>query len=117
MKNTLGYAATTVIAMAAGFVVGVLLAPQSGQRTRRQIADQAREHLKVAESQLDAVEEQLAELNDRVRETGQELSGKIKKAAQDVVEQHIPDLADGISDWSEDGEKEVVKDLRNMTRK
>ena len=117
MKNTLGYAATTLIAMAAGFVAGVLLAPQSGQSTRRQLAVQARERLKAAESQLEAVEEQLAELNDRVRETGHELSGKIRQAAQDVVDQHVPDLAEGIQEWSEGGEKEIVKDLRNITRK
>ena len=117
MKNTLGYVATTVIAVAAGFVAGVLFAPQSGQRTRRQLAEQAKERLKAAESQLDAVEEQLAELNDRVRETGQELSGKLRKAAQDVVDQHVPDLAEGIQEWSEGGEQEIVKDLRNITRK
>ena len=117
MKSSLSYATLVATAFAAGFVSGILFAPQSGKNTRKRIADEAREQLKAAESQIDAIEEQLAELNGRVQETGKELSGKIRQAANEAVDSYIPDLADGVENWSEGGEEDVVKDLRNMTRK
>lgn len=117
MNSSLSKATVVVIAFTTGFVSGVLFAPQSGKNTRRRIADEAREQLKAAESQLEAIEEQLAELNTRVQETGKDLSGKIRQAASETVDEYIPDLADGVEDWSEGGEDEVVRDLRNMTRK
>lgn len=117
MKSSLTQATVIALAFATGFVSGVLLAPQSGKNTRKRIADEARDQLKAAENQLDTIEEHLAELNGRVQETGKELSGKIRQAATEAVDNYIPDIADGVENWSEGGEKDVVKDLRNMTRK
>jgi len=117
MKSSLTQATVVVMALATGFITGILFAPQSGKNTRRRIADEARGQLKAVESQLETIEEHLAEMNDRVQETGKELSGKIRQAAHDAVDEYIPDLADGVENWSEGAEKEMVKDLRNMTRK
>ena len=117
MKSSLSHATLVVTAFAAGFVSGILFAPQSGKTTRKRLADEARGQLKVAESQIEAIEEHLADLNERVHETGKDLSGKIRQAANNAVDSYIPDLADGVENWSEGGEDEVVKDLRNMTRK
>ena len=117
MKSSLSKATLVATAFAAGFVSGILFAPQSGKNTRRRIADEARGQLKAAESQLDTIEEHLADLNGRVQETGKEITGKIRQAANEAVDSYIPDLADGVENWSEGGEDEIVKDLRNMTRK
>ena len=115
--RALALTGVSALAFAAGYVSGVLLAPQSGKNTRKRIADQARDQLKIAENQLETIEEHLSELNEKVQETGKEISGKIRQAAHDAVDNYIPDLAEGTENWSEGGEKEVVKDLRNMTRK
>ena len=117
MKSSLSQATVIALAFATGFISGVLLAPQSGKNTRRRIADEARGQLKAVESQLESVEEHLADLNDRVQETGKEFSGKIRQAANDVVDTYIPDISEGVENWSEGSESEIVKDLRNMTRK
>ncbi len=117
MKSNLSDSAYIAIAFATGFVAGILYAPHSGDVTRKRITEQAGERLRAAEKQLEAVEEQLAEVNASIQEKGKALGGKVRKAAQDMVDQYMPDLSGGSSEWSEDGEDDVVRDLRNMTRK
>ena len=117
MKSNVTRLATVVSAFAAGLITGVLLAPTSGDGTRRRIVEQAKYRLHSAEKQLDQIEQQITEMNDVLQERGKELQGKLKKTAHDVVDQHIPDLAEGTDEWSEGGEDEMLKDLRNMTRR
>ena len=117
MKSTITQSSAVIIAFATGFVAGILLAPRSGNHTRQRLTDQARDQLHSAEKQLEVVEHQIADLNDRIHETGRTLSGKIRKAASEIVDQHIPDLAEDTEQWSKGGEEEVMKDLRNITRK
>ena len=101
--------------LAAGFVAGVLFAPASGKKTRGQIGDQARRQLSHAEKKLEDVERQLTALNERVGETTSEWSDKLKDAARETVDQHLPDLSMPGEKWDID-DKEMKQELRKMAR-
>lgn len=82
-------------AFAAGFGLGLLMAPQPGARTRRELASRASEAAASAQSQA----RDLAEpLQARVRETARELS-----------ERHLP-LAD---DWQVVDRDDILRDLQH----
>jgi hypothetical protein len=74
------------LAFGAGYVVGVLAAPDAGQRTRRRLSEGARERAAAVQQQARAATEPLAE---RARATAHELARR-----------HVPlheawDLVDG----------------------
>ena len=117
MKSVLSNVAAVAAAFTTGFVAGILLAPRSGESTRQQITDNARERMKSAEKQLEALEAQLADLNEKVQEQGKDLSENLRKAAQEMIDTHLPNLSGSEGNWSEGGEDEVVKDLRRIKKK
>lgn len=82
------------LAFAAGLGVGLLLAPEAGDRTRHRLAASARDAAEAARAQAHDLAVPLA---DRARETGRQLS-----------ERHLP-LAD---DFDVVDPADVLDDLR-----
>ncbi|MBC7581434.1 YtxH domain-containing protein [Aeromicrobium sp.] len=98
------FALGAAIAATAGYIAGMLTAPQSGKDTRQDVKDTAAKGVAEAESQLQAVEEELkALLNDPLDE-GKKLSKQAK--------QELEDLAEKAGD-AKDKTAEVVTALRN----
>ncbi len=104
---------TLTAAFTTGLCVGLLVAPRSGEHTRRRIAVRARWQMRRAEHKLEEVERQLTELNERLNATRQEWGTRLREAAEETIGDHIPDLSD---DWDLK-EEEVSRELRNMSRK
>lgn len=116
MNSRLSQLSTIVAVFATGLCAGLLLAPRSGETTRRRLAVRARYQMRRAEQKLDEVEQQLSTLNDRISETSKDLSTRVRTAAEETISDHLPDLGSTADDWNLD-EKEVSRELRHMSRK
>ena len=110
-SNIAAMAATFAI----GFAAGVLVAPMSGNRTRRFIGLKARRKLIHAERKLDAIEAQLTDLNARMGEVTGDLRGWLQEAARDRVDQHLPDLSLPNEKWDLD-DNDMKRELRHIAR-
>ena len=107
--------ATIATTFVVGFLAGVLIAPSSGEKTRRRIGLNARRQLDQAEKKLEALERQLADLNEQFGNTTNDLSGKLRKVAKETVDQHLPDLSLPDEKWDLNDD-EVKRELRNIAR-
>jgi gas vesicle protein len=115
MNTRLTQLCTVLAAATTGFCAGLLLAPHSGENTRRRIAVRARKQLRRAELKLDEVEQQMSELNDRLHSVSEEIGTRMRTAAQHTIDEHLPDLSAGADTWKLD-EKEISRDLRHLSR-
>jgi gas vesicle protein len=76
--STKRFAAGAVIAAAAGYVAGLLTAPQSGKETRQDIKDTAVRGMREAERQLKKLHTELNDVLAEASERAEKLSGKAK---------------------------------------
>lgn len=115
---------TALSAFAAGFAAGMLYAPQSGEKLRAQIADQARTQLRQAENRLKELESRMRTLEQRLVNAGLQLrervrnqvSERMRNVADQTRDTILPALDDAADALRLD-ENEVSRDLRHMTRK
>lgn len=88
----------TISGIVAGAVVGLILAPQSGEETRKQIADSTKDlkhkwdkltskSLKELDELQDVFKSEVAGLSDDVREKVLKLVRKVRGSAQNVSEE------------------------------
>jgi gas vesicle protein len=75
----------TVIAGIAGYVTGILTAPQSGKETREDIADTAWETKESVENQLRELNEELKDLIDETKTKSVALGGKAREEFNEAV--------------------------------
>lgn len=69
------------IAAAVGYVVGILTAPQSGKKTRRDIQKTAKKGVNEAEKEVQKLHDELTSLTkDAKKKGGKELTDLVKKA-------------------------------------
>jgi len=73
------FAIAVGLAGLAGYLAGILTAPQSGKETREDIKQAARTGMTEAEKQLKRALAELGELIDEAKKRGGELSGKASK--------------------------------------
>ncbi len=84
--STKKFAVGTLVAAAAGYLTGILTAPQSGKQTRQDIKDTATQGILEAERQLKKLH---TELNDGIaegRERLDQLSGKAHRELEAILE-------------------------------
>lgn len=116
MNSRLSQLSTVVAVFATGLFAGLLLAPRSGENTRRRMAVRARFQMRRAEQKLDEVEQQLASLNDRISETGKDITTRVRTIAEETLNDHLPDLGSDADEWNL-SEGEVSRELRHLSRK
>ena len=85
-KRTGRFAAIAILAVAAGYVAGVLTAPKSGKETRKDIKDTANAKKAQIERRLKAVHTELGEQITKFKKQAKDLSGKTKKEADNLLE-------------------------------
>lgn len=86
MKKTVkGMAIGALFAAIAGYVAGILTAPQSGKQTRKDIKDTANRGVHEAERQLKRLHTELNDVINEASERGEKLSGKAKEEFANVV--------------------------------
>lgn len=76
----------TAIAGAAGYVVGVLSAPNEGKKTRQQLKKSADRSVNSAEKQLKELHTELMQLMDDAKKGGDDLSGRTQKQFTTAVD-------------------------------
>ena len=112
MADTQQTILTGLLAFAGGFLAGVLLAPDSGSKTRERITKEAQSQLRNLGKQLDGLENRIDGLQKQVKEGGTHLGERVVDAAKQVVS----GAADEAADFTVEA-NDVAKDLRRMPRK
>jgi gas vesicle protein len=107
---------TAVSGFALGVVAGMLFAPESGDKLRARIANEAREQLRQAEARLKTMEGHLRTLDERVASARQQVTQRVRNAAEHARTTLLPTL-DAAADALKLEERELSRDLRHMTRK
>lgn len=85
-KSAKKFAIGAGIAGAAGYLAGLLTAPQSGKETRQDIKETAYKGLSEAEKDLKKLHTELDKIMSEARTKGDKLSGKAQKEVSDLVE-------------------------------
>ena len=98
MRTSTGILLSTVAGFAAGVVTGLLVAPQTGEELRGQIAGRARDQLRRAEARLRQVEEQLKTLDDQMREAGANVKDRVSEA-RDKANDLLTSTTNMEGDW------------------
>lgn len=123
MASTRDTLLTAVVAFAGGFLAGILLAPDSGAKTRERIADEAKARMRRLEGRLDSLQEQLAGLDDAVKNTASDLSRRVKAASTQVGQKFRDATHQAVDVLPTDADAfhvdpgDVTGDLRRMPRK
>lgn len=112
MADTQQTIITALLAFAGGFVAGILLAPESGSKTRKRIGKEAQSQLRNLGKQLDGLEDRIDGLQKQVKEGGAQLGERVVDKAKQV----IAGVAEEAADFSVEA-NDVAKDLRRMPRK
>ncbi len=80
MKNSAKrYAVGTLVALAAGYVAGVLTAPKSGKETREDLKNATNKAINEAEKQLKMLHTELTDLLGQAKTQAGKMSGKTKE--------------------------------------
>jgi gas vesicle protein len=85
-KATKRYAVGTLLALAAGYVAGVLTAPKSGRETRQDIKDTTARGINAAEKELKSLHTQLAEVLGQAKDRAGTASGNAKTELDNAIE-------------------------------
>ncbi len=88
----------TIVAVAAGYVLGILTAPRSGKSTRKQIATKANEAVTQIEKQLKDMYKQSQEMIDKFNKDNPKMSQGLKdlKAKAIACQEKIKELLTSI---------------------
>ena len=112
MADTQQTIITGLLAFAGGFVAGILLAPESGAKTRKRISKEAQSQLRNLGKQLDGLEDRIDGLQKQVKEGGAHLGERVVDKAKQVMSS----VSEEAADFSV-AANDVAKDLRRMPRK
>lgn len=85
-SSTKRFAIGTLIALSAGYIIGILTAPKSGRETRRDIKDTAARGFTAAEKQLKQLHTQLVELLAQAKVQAGKATGKSKEQLDAAIE-------------------------------
>jgi gas vesicle protein len=85
-KRTKRWALGALIAAAAGYIAGLLTAPQSGKETRKDIKDAAERGMAEAEKQLKRLHTQMADTISQAKDKADTLKGNAKKDLQTAID-------------------------------
>ncbi|MEO6761030.1 MAG: YtxH domain-containing protein [Candidatus Saccharimonadales bacterium] len=80
------FAIGTIFAAVAGYVAGLLTAPQSGKETRQDIKDKASEGYAAAEKELKKLHTELNDLINEASDALSKLKGKSGESLQHAIE-------------------------------
>ena len=87
MGNSEGNMISFIAGLAVGGLLGVLLAPEKGETTRKRIVERSNELRKDLEDQVEAGKKSLSTFADTLASRTKTVGEQAKEAAQDVVEQ------------------------------
>lgn len=85
-KTAKAIAIGAAVAGAAGYVAGLLTAPQSGKKTRREFIKSAGDNASSVEKQLEALHGELGNLVDEAKGRGDDLGSKAQKELRKLVD-------------------------------
>lgn len=85
-KSTKRLATSTVIALAAGYVAGILTAPKSGKETRQDIKNSANKAINEAEKRLKRLHTELADLLGQAKAKLKTSSGKAREQLEAAIQ-------------------------------
>lgn len=97
----------TLLGLAAGAVAAVLLAPQSGEETRQDIAD-------FAVKSADVVKEKSVETSKKIKATATDLYGKVEEGVNRLIKKE-DDLEDVVDDAAKQA-RAAARDARRKAR-
>jgi gas vesicle protein len=86
MRPAMGFVAGILVGALAGATTALLLAPQSGQRTRRQIQHKSLELREQASDKIDEAMEQAHATSQQISSKVQKQAKKIQKVGQDALD-------------------------------
>ena len=107
---------TALTSFVGGFLAGLILAPASGEESRRRLARSAEDSTRWLGDRVKDLEVQLTAIEEQLQASGAQLGERLREAAQQAADPYVPGLADEDEDW-EMSRKEIAKDLRRMPRK
>jgi gas vesicle protein len=77
------------LAAVAGYIAGLLTAPQSGKETREDIADSAIKRRKESEKELKHLNNELGDVINDAKKRGEKVSKKTQAELKDVLEKAV----------------------------
>jgi gas vesicle protein len=86
MGKTKKIAIGAAVAGAAGYLAGILTAPQSGKETREDLKDVAEKGLSEAEKDLKKLHTDLSKVLDDVKDHGDKFGGRAQKDLNDLLD-------------------------------
>lgn len=120
-KSTKRLAAGTMMALAVGYVAGILTAPKSGKETRQDIKDTANKAINEAEKRLKTLHTELTVLLGQAKAKADKLSGNAKlqletaiKAAQ-VAKEKAREILSSVHEGSTD-DKDLKKAINEADK-
>ncbi|HSW80095.1 MAG TPA: YtxH domain-containing protein [Candidatus Saccharimonadales bacterium] len=84
-KSTKRLATGTMLALAVGYVAGILTAPKSGKETRQDIKDTANKAINEAEKRLKTLHTELTVLLGQAKARADKLSGSAKTQMETAI--------------------------------
>ncbi len=110
----------TFIGGMTGVVSGILLAPQSGKKTREQIRESYDEGVKKTNEFVKRMEERIPEITSKVRESQEKVKGEVlqfRKEAEEKLDQTVEkgktyaeDIKKKATSTIEEGKKKLKKE-------
>lgn len=114
------FAIGALISAAAGYIAGILTAPQSGKETRADIKNKATESYAAAERELKRLHTELSETIDKVNSRVRDLQGRSAKEADEAlqkgraVKQKAREVISALHDGEAD-DKELRRAIKDAT--
>ena len=114
------FAIGALISAAAGYIAGILTAPQSGKETRADIKNKATESYAAAERELKRLHTELSETIDKVNSRVKDLQGRSAKEADEAlqkgraVKQKAREVISALHDGEAD-DKELRRAIKDAT--
>jgi len=114
------FAIGALISAAAGYIAGILTAPQSGKETRADIKNKATESYAAAERELKRLHTELSETIDKVNSRLKDLQGRSAREADEAlqkgraVKQKAREVISALHDGEAD-DKELRRAIKDAT--
>ncbi len=119
--TTKRFALGAVVAAAAGYLAGLLTAPQSGKETRKEIKDTTNRGIREAERQLKKLHTELNDVLAEATDRADKLSGKAKEELDVAVQatRRVKETARDILSAVHEGraeDKELEKSIKDAKK-
>ena len=115
MNTRLAVLLTGLSSFAGGFILGLLVAPESGREARQRVSLAAHGSTRWMGDRLQELEGRLHEIEAQVQETGLHLSQRVREATGRTLDAYVPSVPN--EDAWDIRREDLSRNLRRMPRR